>query len=342
MRRAYGFLILSLTGLCGAVAVPVQEEPTADKVFKNIVSFKGSKASDLIPAMRFMNASLKVDCTFCHTEDRSSDEKGPKRAAREMIAMQREINEKNFGGRNQVTCATCHAGHTHPISLSPAIGVEIRPRRSQTVKPDEVLAAYGKAVGAENAKALTGLMLKGSSTTGGVKSSLEETHQGGNFSVMSKTAKGTLKQGFNGTVGWITTDKGVQSFPLIYAKPFINEKTIYIGPDSLPKLTGLGGATAVIDGKDVLVVSGSTEDKTRVTLYFDKKSGLLSRLMFAYPSILGSTAQTNDYSNYRSVQGVMLPMKVVNHSPEGETTREFRSAKVDGSITATSFDPPKN
>jgi hypothetical protein len=149
-----------------------------------------------------------------------------------------------------------------------------------------------------------------------------------------------MKQGFNGTVGWMTTEKGVQSFPLMYAKPFINQKMIFTGPESLPKLTNMAGATAVIDGKDMLVVSGSTEDKTRVTLYFDKKTGLLSRTMYSYPSVLGSMAQTNDFTNYRNVEGVQLPMKVVNHSGEGDVTQEFRSVKVDANIAATSFDPP--
>jgi hypothetical protein len=311
-------------------------------VFKNIVSFKGSKASDVIPAMEFMSASLKVNCEFCHTADRASDEKGPKKAAREMIEMQRDINTKNFGGRNQVTCATCHAGHTHPIGISPVEGVEIRPRRSQTVKPDEVLAAYGKAVGADNAKLITGLRLKGIAETEGIKSPVEATYLSSKFTFSTKTDKGEMKQGFNGTVGWFTGEKGVQSFPLIYAKPFVNQKSIFTGPDSLPKLTNLSGATAVIAGADVLVVSGATEDKTRVTLYFDKKTGLLSRTMFAYPSILGSTAQTNDYSNYKKVNGVLLPMKVVNHSSEGDTTQEYHSAKVDNGIDATVFDPPKS
>jgi len=342
MRRAYGFLILSLTGLCGAVAIPSQEGPTAEKVFKNIISFKGSNASEVIPAMEFISASLKTDCEFCHTADRSSDEKGPKRTAREMIAMQREINKTNFRGRNQVTCATCHGGHIHPLNVPPVEGVEVRPSRSATVKPDEVLAAYGKAVGGDSAKSITGLRLQGTSTAFGAKSPLEATYMTGKFTFTSKTAKGDNRQGFNGTLGWMTTDKGVQSFPLIYARPFVNQKAIFTGPESLPALTNTTGATATISGKDMLVVSGSTADKSRLTLYFDKQTGLLSRTMFSYPSILGNLAQTNDYSNYRKVSGVFLPMTIVNHSTEGDETHEFRSAKVDNKIDPTVFDPPKS
>lgn len=342
MRRPYGFLVLTLTGLCGAVAIPPQEDPPAENAFKNIVSFKGSKASDVIPAMEFMSASLKVDCEFCHTADRASDEKNPKKSAREMIAMQREINKSNFGGRNQITCATCHAGHIRPINLPPVEGVEVRARRSAEVKPVDVLAAYGKAVGADNAKSISGLRLQGTSMTAGGKSPIEGAYSSGKFTFTTKSAKGDDRQGFNGTLGWVTREKQILSFPLMYARPFVNQKLIFMGPDSLPKLSNLSGATAKIGDKNMVIVSGTDADKTRVTLYFDKQTSLLSRTMFSYPSVLGNTAQTNDYSNYRKVNGVLLPTKVVNHSTEGDSTQEFRSIRVDNSIDATVFDPPKS
>jgi hypothetical protein len=342
MRRSYGFLILSLTGLCGAVAIPHQEDPPAEKVFKNITTMKGAKASDIIPSMHFISASLNVKCEFCHAgQDFASDAKGPKHAAREMIEMQREINAKNFGGRNQVTCATCHAGHTHPIPVPPVEGATVRAQRSADVKPGDVLAAYGKAVNADAAKSISGLHLQGTNLSMGVKSDVSGSYSAGKFTYTTKTPKGDQRQGFNGTMGWITNENGVQQFPAVYGMLFLNEKLIFTGPDSLPKLTGLGGATATIDGKDMLVITGTEEDKTRVTLYFDKKSGLLSRTMFSYPSILGNLAQTNDYSNYRKVGGVLLPTKIINHATDGDQVQEFHSVKVDNAIDATVFDPPK-
>ena len=339
MRRGYALLIVSLTGLGGAIALPGQDQPNAETAFKNITSFKGEKASTVIPAMEFMSASLKVECSFCHTNDYSSDAKEEKRSAREMIAMQREINKKNFGGRNQITCATCHAGHTHPINLAPVTGLEVRARRSQTVKPEEVLAAYGKAVG--TAKALPGLHLKGTSLAKGVKSPLEAFYSGNKFAYTSKTAKEDEKQGFNGTVGWFTSPEGLKVIPIQYVAQSVNQKVLFTGPDSLPKITNTSGGTAKLDGKDSLVVMGTMEDKTRLTLYFDKVSGLLSRVTYAYPSILGSTAQINDYSNYKKVNGVLLPMMLVNRTSWGDTVQEFKSAKVDEKIDATVFDPPK-
>jgi len=342
MRRAYGFLLLSLSGLGGAVSFTSQDAPLAEQQFKNIESFKGQKASDVIPAMQFMGSSLKVDCDYCHTADRSSDEKPEKKTAREMIAMQRDINKRNFNGRNEITCATCHAGHTHPISLPPVTGLEVRARRSNDVKPDEVLAAYGKAVGGETASAITGLHLEGTSLANGVKLKVEASYSGGKFTYVTHGPKADTKMGFNGSLAWFTTEKGIQSVPFQYAAKYVNQKALFLGPDSLPKLTNLGGATAKIDGKDSVVVTGSEADRTRVSLFFDKGTGLLTRSSYSYPTVLGNMVQINDFANYRKVSGVQLPMKIVNHNTEGDTTIEFRGAKVDSKIDSTTFDPPKS
>jgi nitrate/TMAO reductase-like tetraheme cytochrome c subunit len=70
--------------------------------------------------MRSFNAALGVECTFCHAADRSSDEKGEKLMARKMITMTHEINEKNFNGKMEVHCYTCHKGVEHPVSEPPA------------------------------------------------------------------------------------------------------------------------------------------------------------------------------------------------------------------------------
>lgn len=340
MRIGYGLLILSFACLCGAVATPQQEEPTAEKTFKNIISFKGQKSSAVIPAMEFMCASLKVGCDFCHVEDRASDEKGPKRTAREMIAMQHEINRQNFNGRNQVTCSTCHAGHTHPINVSPAAGIEVRPRRSQTVKPDDVLTAYSKAIGGDPST-IAGLEIRGTSEANGVIGALTETYSGGKFALEVKTPKSDVREGFDGKMGWFPSPNGYVSVPLIYANRFVNQQSLFMGPSTLPKLENLNGGTAKVGTRDMLVVSGMMADQTRVGLYFDKQTGLLTRSTFAYPSVLGSVSEVNDYSDYRKVNGVMLPMTVVSHDGLNDTTNRFRHVDVKSDVAASVFEAPK-
>ena len=58
----------------------------------------------------------KGTCSYCHVEDRSSDEKRPKVVARRMVTMVRAINGTFPDGQQHVTCYTCHRGNTAPLT----------------------------------------------------------------------------------------------------------------------------------------------------------------------------------------------------------------------------------
>lgn len=100
---------------------PNAKKPAGD-VFRNVTLLKD------VPADRFLrimdvgySQSLGVSCDYCHVEDRwETDEKRPKRAAREMIVMTRNINE-TLGKLTEidtqdasVNCTTCHRGYVKP------------------------------------------------------------------------------------------------------------------------------------------------------------------------------------------------------------------------------------
>jgi hypothetical protein len=71
-------------------------------------------------AMRGAAQGLGVMCTFCHVDDRSSDEKPEKLTARMMFAMVKDINAKFPDGKAHVTCYTCHRGAQEPLTAPPA------------------------------------------------------------------------------------------------------------------------------------------------------------------------------------------------------------------------------
>src|SRR5712691_9428706 len=94
---------------------PAADSPRAEQVFKNIQSFKGVPADQLLPLMQFISGSLGVHCDHCHQQDeakRDDDGKPQKVMARKMIQMVSDINKASFGGRNVVSCYTCHRGNT--------------------------------------------------------------------------------------------------------------------------------------------------------------------------------------------------------------------------------------
>ena len=105
-------------------AIAGHENEPAETVFKNIQSLKGMPAARLVRVMNMgYSRALGVTCMHCHAEgDFSTDDKRPKRAAREMMVMNKAINEqlrslKNLEGKPEekfVNCGTCHRGHVDP------------------------------------------------------------------------------------------------------------------------------------------------------------------------------------------------------------------------------------
>ena len=71
-------------------------------------------------AMRNAASGLGVMCTFCHVDDRSSDEKPEKLTARMMFSMVKDINANFPDGKAHVTCYTCHRGMEMPLMAPPA------------------------------------------------------------------------------------------------------------------------------------------------------------------------------------------------------------------------------
>jgi hypothetical protein len=84
---------------------------------KNIKVLQGLPSSQLIPVMAFMSNSLGVTCGHCHAKEWESDEKPAKETARKMMAMERDINARNFEGKTVVTCNSCHQGHIKPNGI---------------------------------------------------------------------------------------------------------------------------------------------------------------------------------------------------------------------------------
>jgi hypothetical protein len=85
----------------------------SEQVFKNVQALKGISASDFMGTMGIMSASLGFDCSECHNSagtdkvDWAADT--PRKViARRMVNMVTAINRDNFGGRQMVTCWSCH------------------------------------------------------------------------------------------------------------------------------------------------------------------------------------------------------------------------------------------
>jgi photosynthetic reaction center cytochrome c subunit len=124
-RGIRGVTRVWLAGLMGAglaaAQTASQEKPVlAENVFKNIQVLKGISVDDFLGTMGIMTAALQFDCSDCHVGagtdkvDWAADTPR-KRTARRMVSMVATINQMNFGGRQLVTCWTCHRNRDRPL-----------------------------------------------------------------------------------------------------------------------------------------------------------------------------------------------------------------------------------
>src|SRR5260370_2278226 len=154
MRLLHTTLAVVVTlGCAGFTAQPSRAQAAAaskpaEEVYKNIIHIKGLPADQLGPAMQFISASLGVECTFCHVAGKmEADDKGPKKAAREMMAMQAAINKESFRGQLQVTCFTCHRGAQRPVNSPPVMesdaaappATPMAAQRASAATPDQII-----------------------------------------------------------------------------------------------------------------------------------------------------------------------------------------------------------
>jgi hypothetical protein len=322
-------------------AKPASKEPG-----KNLKVFKGQGLDDegLDEAMDFMAASLGVACVHCHVRDEKTqawvmdrDDKPAKQMARQMIQMTRAINKTHFKGETTVTCATCHHGATKPEGIPP-LPVPGAPRpmsAEDKVKNlpelDALLAKWTQAAGgAEALGKVAGRVSKGTVDGGpGRTMQLEILQKPGMRAVTQTTPRGSMKQGFDGSAGWV--QRAGKTSPMD-AKQVAQAKIdadlalpLHL-KEHYPSLMVLG--RELVDGKEAFAVAAKAKDESRLILSFDAASGLLVRKLSFTSTPLGIQSSETSWSDYRPVDGVQVPFKVVNRNAHGASVTTFSEIKA--------------
>src|SRR5579871_2074848 len=217
-----------------AVAQPAsQEKPLmADQIFKNIQALKGLSVDDFMETMGIMTAALQFDCSDCHTNagtdrvDWAADTPR-KRTARRMVAMVATINKDNFGGRQMVTCWTCHRNRDRPLTtpiMETIYGMPTLEQDDVVVAtpglptPQSILDKFIEASGgAQRLAGLTSFVGKGTSVGFGGFGG------GGDVEIVAKapdkrstiilfkeqTGRGDQIRTYDGRTGWVRTPLNV-------------------------------------------------------------------------------------------------------------------------------------
>ena len=137
MRRFASVAIVLLVAGCTAIRQQKAMPAKADNLeFHNLQVLSPNMTHDqLIETMRGFARALGTRCEHCHVQTASdprpqfdfpSDAKPEKKIARTMILMAREINSGYISklphgtdAPPNVTCGTCHRGHTTPEPYNP-------------------------------------------------------------------------------------------------------------------------------------------------------------------------------------------------------------------------------
>src|SRR5262249_19983554 len=289
-------------GQAGSAPAPL----LAEQAFKNIQALKGISAADFMGTMGIMTAALGFDCSGGHigagTDKVDWAADTPRKViARRMVNMVATINQSNFGGRQLVTCWTCHRGRDKPV-VTPAIDLvygmptlepdDLVPASVPGLpKPGEIIDRYLQAVG--GAEPLAGIP---SSTASGTSIGFGGFGGGGAVHIYAKapnqrstiiefkqaTGRDASIRSFDGNTGWIKTPLTVLGEYQLSGSELDGARldAELAFPSQITRvLTNLRTLQpARIDDRDADVVQGNGPGRLLATLHFDRQTGLLTRM----------------------------------------------------------------
>ena len=348
-----------ILGYAGWIAQPVHAQheqaavpsKPAGEVYKNIVQFKAMPADQLMPAMQFMSSSLGVECAFCHVAGKmEADDKGAKKTAREMIAMQTALNKESFHGQLQVTCFSCHRGAQRPVSSPPVMDSDapahaapapMAPPTGAAVTADQIIEKYVAALGGADAIAkVTSRVMKGSVLVGGSETPIELFTKAPNKRV--SISNGQSYTAFDGTAGWMgSTGKPAREMSATEAEAAGLDAEFSLAlrlKEIFPQLRR--GRPETIAGVECETLNGSRPGRPPVRLYFDKNSGLLLRMVRYAETPVGRNATQIDYADYREVDGVKSPWRWTLSRTNGRFTIQVKDATNNAAIDDAKFARP--
>jgi len=219
-------------GIVIAQPAPPAKPLLAEQVFKNIQALKGIPVDDFMETMGIMTAAIGFDCLDCHIgagTDRVdwAADTPRKIMARYMVNMVATINKNNFGGRQMVTCWTCHRNRDKP-QVTPAIEViysspalepdDIVTQLPGLPSPESILDRYIRASGgAQRLAGLTSFDGKGTSVGfggfgggGDVEIAAKAPDKRATIILFKQeTGRGDQIRSYDGSTGWVRTPLNV-------------------------------------------------------------------------------------------------------------------------------------
>lgn len=351
LALAVGFGIVSF--FAQTLRAQTAEAKTAEQVYKNITQLKGTPSDQLGPAMQFIAVSLGVECNFCHVQGKmDADDKPEKKTARQMMAMMAAINKDSFGGRQQVTCYSCHHGSAHPTSIPPVLEAdapahpEAHPATAAATQTpaDAIVEKYIAALGGSEAiHKISTRVMKGSILVGGNETPIDVITKAPNERIsITHMGNGESITAFDGTSGWLgNTGRAPRVMSAAESWAAGLDAEFYLATrlkEIFPQLRN--GRPETIAGVDCNVLLGVSPGHPPVRLYFDKSSGLLVRMVRYAETPVGRMPTQIDYADYRDAGGARVPYRWTLSRPNGRFTIQIAEVQTNTPVDDQKFAKP--
>jgi photosynthetic reaction center cytochrome c subunit len=303
-----------------------------------------------------------------------------KEIARKMVVMMTAINHDNFSGRQVVTCWSCHRGRDRPAatpSLENVYGPgpqemdDVLTQADGQPSADEIIDKYVQAIG--GTERLAGLK---SFVANGASVGFGGFGGGGKVQIFAKFPdrratfiefpdapdRGASIRTYNGLEGWLKTPLTVLaeyeltgseldgarldaqlSFPGQIKQVLSNLRvSLPVTITDLPGPSSQTGKESVplVQDRLVNVVQGNGPNRTLATLYFDKESGLLLRMVRYGRSPIGRIPTQVDYADYRDVGGIKMPFRMLFAWLDGRDAFQLSQVQTNIPIDAAKFGRP--
>jgi outer membrane lipoprotein-sorting protein len=261
-----------------------------------------------------------------------------------------------------VTCYTCHHGNPSPKDI-PSLAIqygtpeedpneiEIPPQPANGPSPEQVLDRFIAAVGGpQRAAAHLSFVAKGT------YEGYETYHQKVPFELYAKapaqlatvihTQNGDSVTVFDGREGWVAAPNNpVPLLPLAPGAELdgarLDAQLLFPAQFKQALIQWRAGFPVTsIGDSDVQVIQGIGEGKTRVKLFFDQATGLLTRQVRYAGTLVGANPIQIDYADYRDVSGVKMPFRWTVTWTNGQSTYEITEIQPDVPIDAARFAKP--
>jgi photosynthetic reaction center cytochrome c subunit len=362
---AVGTLMVCLLG----VTVAARQAPPpqlAEDIFTNVQVLRGLPLDEFMGTMGFFSTATGLNCTDCHVEEsggdwaRYADDNELKQTTRRMLLMMNAINRTNFGGRQVVTCVTCHRGVSRPAVMPSIDLLYSEPLPDEPgdpfvqfpgqPAPDEVLDRYIAAIGGmERAASLTSFAATGTymGFDDAEPAPLEIlASASGQRSAIVHGLLGDATTTLDGRAGWIAaplTDKPVPLLMLTGQElEGVELEAALFFPAGLKQALSNWrvGLPILLGDREAVPVQGTTAGGGVATLAFDAETNLLLRLTRYAESPVGRLVSRIDYSDYRDVAGVQMPFRWTVSWLSGRSTFELTDVQPNVPVDPARFAMP--